>query len=92
MTSTISEKLRGIDRVSLAALPTPVYPLNNVSKELSQSIWIKRDDYTGVEMSGNKVRKLEFSIAEALRQGADVLITAGPTMHVRRLRPRLVWG
>ncbi len=77
MTSTISEKLRGIDRVSLAALPTPVYPLRNVSKELSQSIWIKRDDYTGVEMSGNKVRKLEFSIAEAIRQGADVLITAG---------------
>ena len=74
---TISEKLRQVDRISLAALPTPVYQLKTVSRELSRNIWIKRDDFTGVEMSGNKVRKLEFSIAEAQKMGADVLITAG---------------
>lgn len=73
----LTEKLDQIDRISLASLPTPIYPLKNVSRELGKSIWIKRDDFTGVEMSGNKVRKLEFSIAQALREGADVLITAG---------------
>ena len=73
----LTEKLDQIDRISLASLPTPIYPLKNVSRELGKSIWIKRDDFTGVEMSGNKVRKLEFSIAQALKEGADVLITAG---------------
>ncbi|MBR3393020.1 MAG: D-cysteine desulfhydrase family protein [Firmicutes bacterium] len=73
----IKEKLASIDRIDLANLPTPVYQLKNVSRELGKNIWIKRDDYTGVEMSGNKVRKLEYSIAQALKEGADVLITAG---------------
>ena len=73
----LTEKLDQIDRISLASLPTPIYPLKNVSRELGKSIWIKRDDFTGVEMSGNKVRKLEFSIAQALKERADVLITAG---------------
>ncbi|MBO4887251.1 MAG: D-cysteine desulfhydrase family protein [Firmicutes bacterium] len=73
----MEEKLDALDRISLADLPTPIYPLKNVSRELGKSIWIKRDDFTGVEMSGNKVRKLEFSVAQALKEGADVLITAG---------------
>ena len=71
------EKLDRIDRIELANLPTPVYQLNRISRDLGKNIWIKRDDFTGVEMSGNKVRKLEFSIAKALKEGADVLITAG---------------
>jgi 1-aminocyclopropane-1-carboxylate deaminase/D-cysteine desulfhydrase-like pyridoxal-dependent ACC family enzyme len=40
-------------------------------------IWIKRDDLTGFALGGNKVRKLEFLLADALRQGADTLVTAG---------------
>ena len=74
---TFIEKLDKIDRIQLANLPTPIYELGNVSRDLGKNIWIKRDDFTGAEMSGNKVRKLEFSIAEALREGCDVLITAG---------------
>ena len=78
MASTkLLEKLDQIDRIELANLPTPVYKLENVSRELGRNIWIKRDDFTGAEMSGNKVRKLEYSIAQALREGCDVLITAG---------------
>ncbi len=73
----IEQKLDRMDRIPLANLPTPVYRLENISKELGREIWIKRDDFTGAEMSGNKVRKLEFSIAQAKKEGADILITAG---------------
>ena len=73
----IEEKLDRLDRIRLANLPTPVYRLDRVSAELGKNIWIKRDDFTGAEMSGNKVRKLEFTAAKALKEGADVLITAG---------------
>ncbi len=73
----LKEKLDKIDRIRLADLPTPVYQLKRISQELQKNIWIKRDDFTGAEMSGNKVRKLEFTIAKALKEGADVLITAG---------------
>lgn len=74
---TLREKLDRIGRIRLANLPTPIYKLNNVSRELGKNIWVKRDDFTGVEMSGNKVRKLEYSIAAAMEEGCDVLITAG---------------
>lgn len=73
----IEEKLDRLDRIRLANLPTPVYRLDRVSAALGKNIWIKRDDFTGAEMSGNKVRKLEFTAAKALKEGADVLITAG---------------
>ena len=77
MKETIEAKLQSLPRISLANLPTPIYRLSTVSKELGKNIWVKRDDFTGAEMSGNKVRKLEFAVAEALAQGADVLITGG---------------
>lgn len=65
-------------RVSLANLPTPIYKLERLTKYLGgPEIYIKRDDFTGSEISGNKVRKLEFSAAEALSRGADVLVTCG---------------
>lgn len=65
------------ERVSLAHLPTPIEPLKRLSQDYGLTIYAKRDDYTGSEISGNKVRKLEFAVAEALRQGADMLITCG---------------
>ena len=65
------------ERVSLAHLPTPLEPLHRLSQEYGTNIYVKRDDYTGSEISGNKVRKLEFAVAEALKQGADMLITCG---------------
>ncbi|MDW7679727.1 MAG: D-cysteine desulfhydrase family protein, partial [bacterium] len=52
-------------RVRLANLPTPIEPATRISREWGANIFIKRDDLTGSELSGNKVRKLEFVIAEA---------------------------
>lgn len=65
-------------RLQLAQLPTPLTKLEHFSKTIpGVQIWIKHDEMTGVEVSGNKVRKLEFCIAEALEQGCDTLITCG---------------
>ena len=65
-------------RISLANLPTRIEELNSLSKTLQgPSIWIKRDDLTGCATSGNKIRKLEFVIADALEHKADTLITCG---------------
>ncbi len=66
------------ERVRLANLPTPIYRLNQLSEELGgPQIYIKRDDLTGIEFSGNKIRKLEFVAAQALSNGNNVLITCG---------------
>lgn len=66
------------DRVPLALLPTPLVPLPRLSEHLGgPPIWMKRDDLTGLALGGNKARKLEYLLAEALRTGADTLITAG---------------
>jgi len=66
-------------RLHLAHLPTPLEPMHRLSKELGVEIWIKRDDCTGMSTGGNKTRKLEFLMAEALEQGADMVMTQGAT-------------
>lgn len=62
-------------RRKLAHLPTPLQPLNELSKELGVNLWVKRDDLTGLAMGGNKGRKLEFVMADALTQGAQSIVT-----------------
>jgi D-cysteine desulfhydrase len=64
-------------RVALANVPTPVQRLPRMSERLGVELLVKRDDMTGVELSGNKVRKLEFLVADAQAAGADTLITCG---------------
>jgi D-cysteine desulfhydrase len=65
-------------RISLALTPTPLERLDRLSEAWGgPTIWVKRDDLTGFELSGNKVRKLEFHLAAALDAGSDVVITAG---------------
>lgn len=65
-------------RVILAQLPTPVVELRNLARQLGvERILMKRDDMTGIETSGNKVRKLEYVVADALRMGCDTLVTQG---------------
>ena len=67
-------------RLSLACVPTPFHCLDRLSARIGgPRIWIKRDDLTGCLTSGNKVRKLEFILAQALADGFDALITAGGT-------------
>ena len=59
-------------RLHFAHLPTPIEPLENLSKLLGgPQIYIKRDDCTGLATGGNKTRKLEFLIGEALQNNAD---------------------
>lgn len=64
-------------KIKLADLPTKIEFLEKSSKLLGKNIYIKRDDKTGIELSGNKVRKLEYAIAEAINSGADTLISCG---------------
>ncbi|MDD9729805.1 D-cysteine desulfhydrase [Mameliella sp. AT18] len=74
-------------RVRLAHLPTPLEPLPRLTEFLGgPEIWIKRDDCTGLSTGGNKTRKLEFLMAEALEQRADVVLTQGATQsnHARQ--------
>jgi len=64
--------------IPLANLPTPIEKLERISDAWGgPEIYVKRDDLTGCAVSGNKIRKLVFSVAEALDQGADMLITCG---------------
>lgn len=66
------------ERVKLAYLPTPIEPLPHLSQQLGgPQLWIKRDDQTGLATGGNKTRKLEFLVADALAQGCNHLITTG---------------
>lgn len=65
------------ERLCLANLPTPIERLDHLSEAFQKEIFIKRDDFTGFELSGNKVRKLEYALAEALNQGAKTIITCG---------------
>ena len=65
------------DKESLGLFPTPMYKLPNMSRELGTNIWIKRDDLCGVALGGNKVRKLEYLLADAKKQGYDLVMTTG---------------
>ncbi|MBN1976951.1 MAG: D-cysteine desulfhydrase family protein [Anaerolineae bacterium] len=76
-----------LSRVSIAHLPTPLEPLPRLTAQLGgPELWIKRDDQTGLATGGNKARKLEFLVADALDQGADTLITGGAAQsnHARQ--------
>lgn len=79
--------LEKFPRVTLAHLPTPLEHLPNLSRQLGgPEIWVKRDDCTGLATGGNKTRKLEYSMAAALAEGADTIITVGAVQsnHVRQ--------
>lgn len=65
------------ERVRLAQTPTPLEKMERLGKKFGVEIYFKRDDYTGTELSGNKVRKLEFILQHALSLGADTVITCG---------------
>src|SRR6056300_242067 len=83
----LSLALARFPRVSLGHLPTPLEPMDRLSEELGgPRIWVKRDDCTGLSSGGNKTRKLEFLIADAIEQGADTIITQGATQsnHARQ--------
>jgi len=69
--------MANMERLKLANLPTKIERLNRLSDQLGKNIYIKRDDQTGMEVSGNKIRKLEYCVADALSKNCDYLITCG---------------
>ena len=69
--------MKHLDKVSLGIFPTPVHKLENISRLLGAQVYIKRDDMSGIGLGGNKVRKLEYLLAEAKAQGAQVVFTTG---------------
>lgn len=70
-------KLDDLPRLSLGFLPTPIDDLPTLGAELGISLSVKRDDFTGFGGGGNKVRKLEFLMADAVEKGVQVVITTG---------------
>jgi len=94
-----------IKKLSLAQLPTPIEKLDNFSKQIGGlEIYMKRDDLTGMELSGNKVRKLDYILYDAVQKNVDVMISCGDVQsnHLRTcaaaavkigIKPHLVvWG
>src|SRR6202790_894388 len=73
-------RLKNIPRISLAFLPTPLKEATRLAAAIEgPRLWIKRDDLTGFGFGGNKIRGLEFLLADALAQEADTIVTgAGP--------------
>lgn len=65
------------ERVQLGRFPTPVHRLDILDQELGLRLFVKRDDLSSFDLSGNKVRKLEFLLAEALAGGHDCVATIG---------------
>ncbi|MEM7429146.1 MAG: D-cysteine desulfhydrase family protein [Pseudomonadota bacterium] len=74
----LGDRLDRLPRFELAQLPTPILRLKNLGDALGGlDLWMKRDDLSGLEGGGNKTRKLEFLVADALQQGCDMLVTVG---------------
>ena len=72
--------MRSLDdfpRISLGLFPTPIHKLENISRMLGTNVYLKRDDLCGLGLGGNKIRKLEFLLAEAKQQGAELVFTTG---------------
>ena len=73
----LRERLDGLPRLQLAALPTPMEKLERLSAHVGgPDFWVKREDLTGVAMGGNKIREFEYQIAQAVERGCDVLLHA----------------
>ena len=66
----LKARLNGLPRFALAQLPTPIQPLKNFGALLNgPSLWMNRDDLTGLVGGGNKTRKLEYIVGDALNKG-----------------------
>jgi len=70
-------KTDSFPKIQLGIFPTPIRKLEKISRMLNLSVFIKRDDLTGLGLGGNKVRKLEYLLADARQQGAQVVFTTG---------------
>ncbi len=77
---SLLETLNGLPHASLGFYPTPLHRLDRLSRELGISLYLKREDLSGVSVfGGNKIRKLQYLLGECLRQGCDSVVTFGAT-------------
>ncbi len=83
---SLQQQLSQYAKIDLLNAPTPLNRLNNLSRKFHREIYIKRDDMTPLAMGGNKLRKLEYLMADALAKKAKVIVTAGAIQsnHVRQ--------
>ncbi|HEY0867586.1 MAG TPA: D-cysteine desulfhydrase family protein [Fimbriimonas sp.] len=81
--------MAALPKVNLIQAPTPLHRLDGLSSDLKVDLWMKRDDLTGFAMGGNKGRKLEYLIADALEQNAEIVVTCGALQSnfIRQLGP-----
>lgn len=78
MSSINTGRLDNFPRLSFACAPTPLEPMPRLGEAIGvKNLWVKRDDLTGLAAGGNKARKLEFLVADALAKGCDHLVTTG---------------
>ena len=87
MKKELEDLFKDIPKKDIGFFPTPLQKLENMSEKYDVNFLIKRDDLSGPEFGGNKVRKLEFIIAEALEKGCDYIVTYGgfQSNHCRQL-------
>lgn len=76
--AALSQRLDKFPRLGVAQLPTPLQPLSNLTAHLGgPEIFVKREDLTGLGLGGNKLRKIDYVLKEALDQGADCIVSGG---------------
>lgn len=76
--SFLAEKLSAFPRLGLAQLPTPLEPMKRLTDYLGgPRLWVKREDASGIGFGGNKLRKLDYLLPEALSSGADTIVSGG---------------
>src|SRR4051812_49564283 len=74
----LSDRLAAFPRLGLATLPTPLEPMKRLTAHLGgPRLWVKREDATGLGFGGNKLRKLDYVLHEALSRGADTIVSGG---------------
>ena len=80
---SIRRKLREYPSAGLSVGPTPIYALQRLSARLGHHIYVLREDLTGFALGGNKVRKLDYLVGDAIARGVDVLVTTGASAFSR---------
>ena len=75
---SLSDRLAGFPRLGLADLPTPLEPMKRLTAHLGgPRLWVKREDAMGLGFGGNKLRKLDYVLHEAISSGADTIVSGG---------------
>src|SRR6267142_6795695 len=76
--NSFAARLSRFPRIGLPHLPTPLEPMKRLTAYLGgPCLWVKREDCTGIGFGGNKLRKLDYVLQQALTEGADALVSGG---------------